>query len=120
MTDVELFYTTNGTVVNPKILNLLKQFKRVSICFSIEGTGELYSYIRGGKYTLEDFEKTLAMYSELDNVQIMSNVTLQNYNVFNFTTYISLHEMEDKYSRVSANSSSTTVIALLKSMNLPG
>jgi sulfatase maturation enzyme AslB (radical SAM superfamily) len=123
MTDVELFYTTNGTVVNPKILNLLKQFKRVSICFSIEGTGKLYSYIRGGKYTLEDFEKTLAMYNELENVKIMFNVTLQNYNVFNLPDlHFFLHEMEDKYSRVSANSSFTTICnkpAYLSPMNLP-
>ena len=50
MTDVHLLYTTNGTVQNWRILNLLAQFKNVSLVFSIEGTGTLYSYIRGGKY----------------------------------------------------------------------
>ena len=123
MTDIELFYTTNGTVQNPKILNLLKQFKRVSICFSIEGTGELYRYIRGGKYQLADFEKTLAMYNELENVQIMFNVTLQNYNMFNLPDlYLYLHELEDKYNRVDANSAFTTICnkpAYLSPLNLP-
>jgi radical SAM protein with 4Fe4S-binding SPASM domain len=123
MTDVELFYTTNGTVQNPKILSLLKQFKRVSICFSIEGTGELYRYIRGGKYELEDFEYTLSEYDKLPNVQIMFNVTLQNYNVFNLPDlHFFLHEMEDKYERVSANSSFTTICnkpAYLSPLNLP-
>ena len=123
MTDVELFYTTNGTVQNPKILKLLKNFKRVSICFSIEGTGDLYSYIRGGKYTIEDFEKTIAMYNELSNVQIMFNVTLQNYNVFNLPDlHFFLHDLEDKYDRVSANNSFTTICnkpAYLSPMNLP-
>ena len=123
MTDVELFYTTNGTVQNPKILNLLKQFKRVSICFSIEGTGELYRYIRGGKYSIDTFESTLAKYNELENVQIMFNVTLQNYNVFNLPElHMFLHKLEDKYSRVSANSSFTTICnkpAYLSPLNLP-
>jgi len=123
MTDVELFYTTNGTVQNPNILKLLSNFKRVSICFSIEGTGDLYSYIRGGKYTIEDFENTLAVYDKLENVQIMFNVTLQNYNVFNLPDlHFFLHEMEDKYDKVSANNSFTTICnkpAYLSPMNLP-
>ena len=123
MTDVELFYTTNGTVQNPKILKLLSNFKRVSICFSIEGTGDLYSYIRGGKYTIEDFENTIAVYDKLKNVQIMFNVTLQNYNMFNLPDlHFFLHEMEDKYDRVSANNSFTTICnkpAYLSPMNLP-
>ena len=123
MTDVELFYTTNGTVQNPKILELLKQFKRVSICFSIEGTGDLYRYIRGGKYTIEDFEKTLAVYDKLENVQIMFNVTLQNYNVFNLPElHEFLHDLEDKYTRVSAKHSFGTICnkpAYLSPINLP-
>jgi len=123
MTDIELFYTTNGTVQNPKILNLLKEFKRVSICFSIEGTGRLYSYIRGGKYKIEQLEETLSAYSKLDNVQIMFNVTLQNYNVFNLPELHNfLHELEDKYPRVSANNSFTTICnqpSYLSPMNLP-
>jgi len=123
MTDIELFYTTNGTVQNPKILKLLSHFKRVSICFSIEGTGDLYRYIRGGKYKIEDFEKTLAVYDKLENVQIMFNVTLQNYNIFNLPDlYMYLHELEDKYNRVSANSSFTTICnkpAYLSPLNIP-
>ena len=123
MTEVELFYTTNGTVVNPKILNLLKQFERVSICFSIEGTGELYRYIRGGKYTIEDFEKTVSMYNDLENVKIMFNVTLQNYNVFDLPElHLFLNELDDKYTRVDARGCFNTICnkpAYLSPMNLP-
>jgi hypothetical protein len=102
---------------------LLSHFKRVSICFSIEGTGDLYRYIRGGKYQIEDFEKTLAVYDKLENVQIMFNVTLQNYNIFNLPDlWIYLNELEDKYNRVSANSSFTTICnkpAYLSPLNIP-
>lgn len=123
MTNVNLFYTTNGTVVNPKILNLLSQFTNVSLCFSIEGTDDLYSYIRGGKYNIQQIENTIAQYNELPNVKIMFNVTLQNYNVLTLDKLHSLlHSWQDKYSRVDANSAFTTICnkpAYLSPLNIP-
>lgn len=79
--NVTLQYTTNGTVQNPNILNLLKQFKSVRIVFSIEGTGSLFKYIRGGDYDFEHCVENYKKYSELDNVKTMFNVTMQTYNV---------------------------------------
>jgi radical SAM protein with 4Fe4S-binding SPASM domain len=123
MTNVNLFYTTNGTVVNPKILNLLSHFTNVSLCFSIEGTEDLYSYIRGGKYNIDQIENTIAQYNELPNVKIMFNVTLQNYNVLTLDKlHTLLHEWQDKYSRVDANSAFTTICnkpAYLSPLNVP-
>lgn len=110
MTDVHLLYTTNGTVQNWRILNLLAQFKNVSLVFSIEGTGTRYSYIRGGKYPIEQIESNMARYNELDNVKINFNVTVQNYNLMNLVElYNLLHEWEAKYKRVDANSAFTTI-----------
>ena len=123
MTDVQLFYTTNGTVQNPKILDLLSNFKRVNLVFSIEGTGKLYEYIRGGKYTIEELEQCIATYNQLDNVDLMFNVTLQNYNVFNLPAlHDQLYDWENKYDKVSANNSFTTICnkpAYLNPINLP-
>lgn len=110
MTDVHLLYTTNGTVQNWRILNLLAQFKNVSLVFSIEGTGTRYSYIRGGKYPIEQIESNMARYNELDNVKINFNVTIQNYNLLNLEElYYLLHKWEAKYQRVDANSAFTTI-----------
>ena len=110
MTDVHLLYTTNGTVQNWRILNLLAQFKNVSLVFSIEGTGTRYSYIRGGKYPIEQIESNMARYNELDNVKINFNVTVQNYNLMNLVElYNLLHEWEAKYKRVDTNSAFTTI-----------
>lgn len=81
--DVTLQYTTNGTVVNDRIISLLSKFKDVRIMFSIEGTGELYEYIRGGKYTTDDFEKVFNTYDQLPNVTLGFNVTIQAYNLLN-------------------------------------
>jgi len=110
MTDVHLLYTTNGTVQNPRILKLLSQFKNVSLVFSIEGTGTRYSYIRGGKYDIAQIEENMRKYNELENVKINFNVTLQNYNLLNLLElYKLLHEWQDKYERVDANSAFTTI-----------
>ena len=78
---VTLQYTTNGTVQNPNILNLLKQFKSIRMVFSIEGTGSLFKYIRGGDYEFEHCVENYKKYSELKNIHTMFNVTVQTYNV---------------------------------------
>jgi MoaA/NifB/PqqE/SkfB family radical SAM enzyme len=107
---ITLQYTTNGTVVNPKILEVLSKFKDVRLMFSIEGTGTLYEYIRGGKYTLEDLEKVISNYNELPNVNIGFNVTTQSYNLINLKKlYNFLHTLEAKYTNVSAAQAFTTI-----------
>ena len=86
---VILHYTTNGTVVNKKVLTLLSQFKRVNISFSIEATGPLYSYIRGGDYSTKDLYENLKRFDELGNIHLCANVAMQAYNLLNLR---SLHE----------------------------
>lgn len=105
-----LQYTTNGTIVNPKILNVLSKFKKIRIMFSIEGTGDLYSYIRGGKYTIDQMEDTLSLYNNLPNVEIGFNVTIQAYNLLNLKELRQkLITWDKKYSNVSSNSAFTTI-----------
>lgn len=107
---ITLQYTTNGTVVNPKILETLSKFKNVRLMFSIEGTGTLYEYIRGGKYTLKDLDDVISNYNELPNVNIGFNVTIQAYNLINLKKlYDFLQELEKKYSKVSASHAFTTI-----------
>lgn len=107
---ITLQYTTNGTVVNPRILDTLKKFKNVRLMFSIEGTGDLYSYIRGGKFTIDQMEETMAMYNELPNVQIGFNVTMQGYNLLNLKSlYKQLEAWAKKYSNVSSEAAFTTI-----------
>ena len=108
--NVILQYTTNGTIVNPKILNTLAKFKKVRIMFSIEGTDGLYSYIRGGKYTIEELEEVISMYNQLPNVEMGFNVTVQAYNLLNLDKlYFLLKQWDDKYENVSSNNAFTTI-----------
>jgi MoaA/NifB/PqqE/SkfB family radical SAM enzyme len=123
LTKINLFYTTNGTVRNPTILKMLSNFENVTISFSIEGTGSLYSYIRGGKYTIDDLEETIAQYNEMDNVKMCFNVSLQNYNVLDLhNIHALLQSFDDKYKNVSAKSAFTTVVnepTYLSPLNIP-
>jgi sulfatase maturation enzyme AslB (radical SAM superfamily) len=123
LTKINLFYTTNGTVRNPTILKMLSNFENVTISFSIEGTGSLYSYIRGGKYTVDDLEETIAQYNEMDNVKMCFNVSLQNYNVLDLhNIHALLQSFDDKYKNVSAKSAFTTVVnepTYLSPLNIP-
>jgi radical SAM protein with 4Fe4S-binding SPASM domain len=108
--NIILQYTTNGTVINPKILKTLSHFKKVRLMFSIEGTGKLYSYIRGGKYTIQQLEENLAMYNSLSNIDIGFNVTIQAYNLLNLKDlYFLLESWAHKYSNVSNKDAFTTI-----------
>jgi sulfatase maturation enzyme AslB (radical SAM superfamily) len=78
---LNLTYTSNGTVMNEQILNLLSQFRSVTIIFSIEAIGSLYQFIRGGRYEVEDLIKNITAYDHLENISIGFNVATQIYNV---------------------------------------
>jgi organic radical activating enzyme len=47
-TNCELLITTNGSVINNKIINLIKQFKTVHWTISIDAVGDVAEYIRNG------------------------------------------------------------------------
>ena len=46
--NVALRFNTNGTILNPTLLEEIKKFKNVNMCFSIDGVGKINDYIRWG------------------------------------------------------------------------
>lgn len=46
--NVTLRFNTNGTLLNPSLLEEIKKFKNVNMCFSIDGIGKVNDYIRWG------------------------------------------------------------------------
>jgi organic radical activating enzyme len=81
--EIELYYTTNGTVILPEIKHLFPKFKQITISVSVDGTGDLYKYIRGGDYSLElDVENNLQFYSQFQNLNLIIHYTLCAYNIF--------------------------------------
>ncbi len=86
--NISLMLTTNGTHI-PKWIEKLKKFKKVRISVSFEGTGEMYRYIRGGKYSFADFENNfknlLRIFLDSPHVEFKPMFTFQIYNIWNFS-----------------------------------
>ena len=75
---------TNGTVVNERLKNITKEFKTVKFHISIEGTGKLYEYIRGGdSFDIIQLEQNIEnFFNKLTNTTLIYTVTVQVYNIF--------------------------------------
>ena len=81
--NIVLDINTNGTVLNDRLLNIAKNFKKMKLHISIEGTGKLYQYIRGGdNFTIEQLENNIIEFNKLPNTQIIYTVTVQIYNIY--------------------------------------
>ncbi len=84
--NVMLDINTNGTYMNERLMNIAKHFKLVKLHISLEGTGELYQYIRGGdNFTIEQLENNILEFNKLPNTVIIYTVTVQIYNIFNLS-----------------------------------
>ena len=82
--NIMLDINTNGTFVNERLVNIVKHFKLVKLHISLEGTGALYQYIRGGdNFTIEQLEQNINEFNKLSNTVIIYTVTVQIYNIFN-------------------------------------
>ena len=64
-TDVVLHYNTNGTQYNQQLLDVLDNFERVEISFSIDNVGEKFDYERNGS-SWDVVVKNLEHYKKLD------------------------------------------------------
>lgn len=69
--------TTNGTIINDKILELLKKFKRVRLMISIESTNKQNDYIRFPSQW-QTVENNIKTYKLLKNVEFFICATVSN------------------------------------------
>jgi len=82
--NIMLDINTNGTFMNKRLVNIAKNFKLVKLHISLEGTGNLYQYIRGGEsFTIDQLENNINEFNKLPNTVIIYTVTVQTYNIFN-------------------------------------
>lgn len=77
--NIELIFTTNATNINKEFLNLAKNFKSVHFAVSIDGTGELASYIRYPSNWTK-IKENLQLIAQ-DNFGISINTTIQWLNM---------------------------------------
>ena len=84
--NVELQIITNGTrPLTTDLMNILRKFKSLDIFFSIEASGKMYQYIRGGNYTFEQTLENFLFYRKhLPNANVNWIYTANIYGVFAF------------------------------------
>ena len=87
--NVNIMITTNCTVINEPILELVEQAKSVIFVCSIDGIGDLNTWIRfapNTQYTsdIDNVTKTLIRFSKLKNLNHFSlSCAISVYNIFN-------------------------------------
>lgn len=95
-TDCFISFTTNGAFdLTEYQLGLLKQFKNINFCFSIDGIGKVFEYLR---YPLS-WDKILKNLELCQQHNILTNVsyTLSNINIFYYkqtTDWFDQHGLE--------------------------
>jgi MoaA/NifB/PqqE/SkfB family radical SAM enzyme len=78
---ITLDLSTNGTVTDAKILGQINQFKDVDFHLSVEGSGELYKYIRGGhNFSIDDLQEKIRIIRSF-KIPIIFAVTVSVYNI---------------------------------------
>lgn len=88
MTHIEITILTNGSEVPDSYLELLNMFPSVDFRLSIEATGKLFSYVRGGaKYPFELITENLKKIQETTSFNISINASFTAYSAFNIANF---------------------------------
>ena len=85
--DMNLQITTNGSAINPKLLEAFGHFRGVQLTISIDGVGKYAEYIRHGTVWTK-FEQNFNQYMSLirnnpTTIGCNPNIALSAYSVFN-------------------------------------
>jgi MoaA/NifB/PqqE/SkfB family radical SAM enzyme len=84
--DIHINVNTNGIGKNDKFIKYVKLIPNLNYCFSIDGIGKTYEFIRGQKFSLieENFKKYLAHCSE----KVTVNFTSCNLNILGLEDFV--------------------------------
>jgi len=77
-----LHMVTNGTVTSPPLLELMGKARKCEVCLSVDGAGDVQTYIRHGSSAIERLEEAVAIYAGMANVTLSRNTAVMAYNVF--------------------------------------
>lgn len=87
--NITIAYTTNGTKTPERLKELWPKFKRVKLVISVEGTGKLYEYIRGGDVqSLDTLVENIHWFDQFDNLNGSFNSAIQIYNIFDLNNLL--------------------------------
>lgn len=89
--ETSLCITTNGTTFSDKVAHYTTKFNLVTLQFSIDGTGEVFEYIRSNSVDSvmnENLDKFYKLSEEINNLHITFNFTLSWMNCMNFADFL--------------------------------
>jgi sulfatase maturation enzyme AslB (radical SAM superfamily) len=78
--NITLAITTNGTVLDQRLLTALSRFKKVEISISVEAIGDANDVIRYGS-NWETIKKNINLLNQQQNISVQLNHVLQNTSV---------------------------------------
>lgn len=87
--NITVAYTTNGTKTPERLKELWPYFKRIKLVISVEGTGELYKYIRGSDVqSIDRLVENIHWFDQFDNLRGSFNSAIQIYNIFDLNNLL--------------------------------
>lgn len=80
--NVSIDFVSNGSIINERVLNLLRECRDVRMCLSVDGVGALQTYIRRGPSENERIEAFFEAFAALERIRFSASVSVMVYNVF--------------------------------------
>lgn len=86
--DTALHFHTNATMIDNRVIDIIKHFKSNYHTFSIDGTDKVYEYIRH-EANWDSLNENIKKYTELDNVEKLDlNMVVTAHNLHNVPDYV--------------------------------
>ncbi len=98
--NIELVFNSNMTNIKSRFINLVEQFKKVLMCFSVDAYGELNEYIRGASHWTQTDENVRRYCSSSVVGSLLFSPVIQIYNILDITKLLDYCEsLEQEYKR---------------------
>jgi MoaA/NifB/PqqE/SkfB family radical SAM enzyme len=99
-------FITNGTICNNEHISILKEFKNLSLRFSIDGTGDYYEFIRHPASWNEVKTNILNYKNQLPNAHLELVMVVQPLNIFNildWTDFANNNDLETHWQLIGGD-----------------
>lgn len=83
---ITIVITTNGSIYNKSLLNILERFKQVNILVSLDDVGDRLEYQRHGA-VWPVIQKNITSFKGIPNVRLSLHPTINNYNIWDIQDY---------------------------------